>query len=315
MGRHQQYDEPEDLPEETYQYELREKSFVIPFFGFQMLKIPGKTLTMHRKLPMILTALLLFGSILQAQKPVRIVSLAQSLTKNLYYLEAGSQMAGCTSYCNEALADGVEVVATAIDVNIEKTLSLDPDLILATIITPPETIEQLQKMGMKVEVFPTPISFNEICEQFIHLGKLVGNEALAHKIVDETSKKVSEISRKPGNSKTKMFFQIGAQPIFTVVDNTFMSDYFKLTGTINIASNLKHGTMTRESVLLSNPDVIFITSMGLVADEEKNTWMQFKQMNAVEHQKIFVIDAEKACTPTPVTFVETLEEMVKLMQQ
>ena len=50
------------------------------------------------------------------QTPTRIVSLAPSLTKNVYFLEQQHKLVGCTSYCDTAVANGKEVVASAVKV-------------------------------------------------------------------------------------------------------------------------------------------------------------------------------------------------------
>src|SRR5690554_1722786 len=101
-----------------------------------------------------LLAVLAFN--LNAQKPaVRIVSLAPSLTKSIYYMGAAGQLVGRTSYCFIADADDKEVVASAVSVNIEKVLTLKPDLVLATGITNPETIALLQRAGIRTKVFQT----------------------------------------------------------------------------------------------------------------------------------------------------------------
>lgn len=246
----------------------------------------------------------------------RIVSLAPSLTKNIYYLNAQSQLVGCTSYCTEAVADGKDVVATAIKVNVEKTISLNPDLVLATTITSPKTIELLKNMGVNVEVFGTPKNFKEICDQFLRLGKIIGNEEKAKVIINETSAKVEALKQSIAKKQpSNVFFQVGVDPIFSVLPNTFMDDYITLAGGINIANNLQHGTMTRESVLEKNPDYIFIVTMGLSGENEKEVWERFSQLSATSKHHIYVVDADKACSPTPVTFMETFEEVVKSMNQ
>ena len=118
---------------------------------------------MQLKRIFILILLFCTGNQLSAQNVKRIISLAPSITKNIYFLDAQNILVGCTSYCTEALADNKEIVASAITVNIEKTISLLPDLVLVSTITSPETIEMLKKFGVKVEVFSTPESFEAIC--------------------------------------------------------------------------------------------------------------------------------------------------------
>lgn len=82
----------------------------------------------------------------------RIVTLAPSFTQSIYYLGAQDNLVGCTSYCDVAKDDNKEIVASAIKANIEKIISLKPDLVLASGLTNPKDTELLRKMGIKVEV-------------------------------------------------------------------------------------------------------------------------------------------------------------------
>lgn len=251
----------------------------------------------------------------QAQGVGRIVSLAPSLTKNVYYLEAQSKLVGCTSYCDMGVADSKEVVATAVKVNIEKVISLKPDLVIATTITNPETIAMLKKYGVRVEVFSTAKSFDEICQQTLRLGKIIGADDAAKRVTDAATTRVKEIvALNEGKVAPRVFFQIGAKPLFTVIPNTFMNDYITFAGGINVVTETKRGTISREAVIASNPDVIFIVTMGLVGDEEKQVWEGYKSLNATKSKRIFIIDSNKASTPTPVTFVETLETIAGLIK-
>lgn len=271
---------------------------------------------MHLKRFLLLIFTLFVTLQIFGEKIERVVSLAPSITKNIYFLEAQNLLVGCTNYCTEALADDKEVVASAISVNIEKTVSLLPDLVLVTTITSPETIDMLKKFGIQVEVFSTPESFEAICDQFIRLGKLLNKEEFAKDIISNNKERIAKIkSVAILESKNNIFFQIGAEPLFTVLPHTFMNDYIRFIGGTNIAEGMTKGTITRETVLTKNPDIIFIVTMGIIGDEEKNKWSSFKGLKAAQQNKIFIIDAEKACSPTPITFVETLENIVTLLNQ
>lgn len=253
---------------------------------------------------------------LKAQEVRRVVSLAPSITKNIYYLNAGNLLVGCTSFCFGALADHKEIVASAVTVNLEKTIALKPDLVVCTPLTNPETIESLRKFNIRVEVFNTPKSFDGICEQFIFLGQLLNKENLAKQIVDQSKLEIKEIIKSPiVKIPKKIFFQIGADPIFTVLPNTFMNDFVTMAGGTNISENLTKGTVSRESVIANNPDYIIIASMGLTGEEEKTIWNQFGEMKAAKKDQIFLIDADLACNPTPVSFVATLAEILTFMNQ
>jgi len=248
------------------------------------------------------------------QTPTRIVSLAPSLTKNVYFLEQQHKLVGCTSYCDTAVANGKEVVASAVKVNIEKVVSLKPDLVITTTMTNPETLDMLKKFNIRVETFPTAKSFDEICKQTIRLGQIIGAESNAKRIVTQSETKIKSLASSTRKDKSpSVFFQIGAKPLFTVIPGTFMNDYILLAGGKNVVTTTKTGTITREAVIASNPDVIFIVTMGIVGNEEKNVWESYSTLSAAKNKKIFIIDSNDACTPTPVTFVKTLERVINLI--
>lgn len=256
--------------------------------------------------------ILVFGA--HAASKQRIISLAPSLTKNIYYLEADNQLVGCTSYCTEAVADQKEIVASAIKVNIEKTVSLKPDIILVTTITSPETIELLKKFNIRVEVFETPANTDEIFTQFIRMGQMLNCENKAEAIISDAKLKIESIKKQLPAFNKKIFFQIGAEPIFTVLPGTFMNDYITFLGGENVSNDVRTGAVSRESVVANNPDIIFIVTMGITGQEEYQQWQAFKDMQATRSKNIFIIDADKACSPTPVTFVETLDTLVSLLK-
>jgi len=244
----------------------------------------------------------------------RIVSLSRVITQDIYLLGANGNLVGCTSYCEMAISDKKEVIASAIDVNVEKVIMLKPDLVIATTITKPETIETLRKIGIKVVTFPTTKSYDDVCQNFKQIAEYTGKTSIAEAIIKQQNHRLDSIRKSiPDVPKPRIFFEIGTKPIFTVMPNTFMDDFITFSGGINVASDLTRGTITRESVLLRNPDVIIIITMGILGDEERNNWLACKQLSATKNNKIFFIDSNKACSPSPVTFIDVVEELIKLI--
>jgi ABC-type Fe3+-hydroxamate transport system substrate-binding protein len=261
-----------------------------------------------------LMMLLVVQTIVGAQQAKRIVSLVPWVTKSLYLMNEQSRLVGCTSYCPVEASDHIPVVANAMSVNIEKTFTLKPDVVIASSLNKPETIENLKKLGIKVVLQPYPKSFDEICTYFIQIGELVGQGDKARQIVEQQKSRLAKLKAGiPSGKNPNVFIQIGAKPLFCAVPGTFMDDFIRFSGGKNIASELKLGSVTREYVLKQNPDVIFIVTMGIVAQEEKDTWLGYQSLSASKSKKIFILDADKTCSPTPILFVDALEEMIKLM--
>jgi ABC-type Fe3+-hydroxamate transport system substrate-binding protein len=244
---------------------------------------------------------------------IRIVSLAQSLTKELMDLGLDSSIVGATSYCDVSLKNPDLIIGTSTEVNVEKILLLKPDLIVASVLTSQATITTLKNNGINVYTCPKMDSYEAICKHFVTLGKLVGKEELANSIVISSKKKIDSLRNiiPTKAQKQTIFFQIGANPLFTVIPNTYMNDFITLAGCENIASDFTRGTITRESVLQRNPDIIFIVTMGIAGDQEKETWESYKELKAAMNKKIFVIDSEMACTPTVQTFTKSVELIFK----
>jgi len=256
--------------------------------------------------------LLIFGLIWAgnsfAAAPKKIVSLAPSLTRSIHYLEAEKLLVGVTTFCYIVHDKEKEIVASAVSVNVEKVITLKPDLVVTTAMTKGSTIELLRRAGIQVEVFETPKSFDEICLQFERLGKLIGREAKAQSINRDVRERVTRIKESHQyNHPPKFFFQIGANPLFTVLENTFMDDYITFSGGRNIAAGFTRGTINREFVLSSNPDVIIIVNMGIASDEEKKNWERYPFLNAVKNERIFFLESDMASTPNPPDFLKTME--------
>lgn len=250
------------------------------------------------------------------QEIKRIVSLSPSLTMNLYYLDAKDKLVGCTNYCEIAKPDNKPIIATAIKVSLEKLLMLEPDLVIATSITSAETIDMLKKLGIRVEIFRTPESFDEICAQFQRLGSIIGKEKLAKEIIGTSKSRVLELQKLcTWTTAPKLFIQIGAKPLYAAIPNTFMDDYIQFINGTNITADLKRGSITREAVVARDPDVIIIVTMGIAGSEEKEMWENFEEMSAVRKKQVFFIDANLACTPTPKSFVETMEILISLLKK
>jgi len=129
--------------------------------------------------------------------------------------------------------------------------------------------------------------------------------------VKEKVKSVKDKTK--GLKKTKVFIQIGTKPLFTAGKNSFVNDFIEFAGGTNIAKDTEVGIYSREKVLEENPDVIIIVTMGIRGIKEKEIWQRYKNINAVKNKRIYIIDSYKICSPTPISFVETLKELIKIL--
>lgn len=248
----------------------------------------------------------------------RIVSLGPLLTENIYLLGSGDSLVGNTIYCQRppAARDKVKVGSVQ-ELSIEKIVSLRPQLILASNLTPPPQIEKLRQLGYRVEVFRQPASFADICAHFLRLGQLLGRKAEAEAIVVQAREKVEAVRQAVADlPRPKVFLQVGAHPLFSSVKSSFTNDFIELGGGINVAGELRSGAMKMEQVMALNPDLIIIAVMGTehgVGAEERRRWLAYPAIGAVRAGRVHVLDPDLVCSPSPLTFADTLITIARLI--
>ncbi|MFP4445405.1 MAG: ABC transporter substrate-binding protein [Desulfosudaceae bacterium] len=250
--------------------------------------------------------------------PQRVVSLGPIITETIYLLEADDRLIANTSYCNvPAAARHKTKIGTVIQFNVEKIVSLDPDLVLASPLARQQQLALLKKMGIRVVQVENPATFDRMCQMMLEIGRLLGTGEKAGAIVDRARQEVTaiteQVSRLP---RRKVFIQIGIKPLHTSPKNTFIHEYIEFAGGINVAADAATGNYSREMVLEKNPDVILIATMGSSkagARTEKDTWMNYPALEAVRHNRVHILDPEIVCSPTAVSFVQGLREIAGLI--
>lgn len=248
--------------------------------------------------------------------PQRIISLGPGITEELYLLQAGDRIVGVTTYCHRPEEAGKkDKVGTILEVNLEEIVVRKPDLVLATPLTDPRAIEKLKSLGIRVHQFPLARNFSELNRQFLELGRLIGKAGLAEEAVARAEGEVSRIQETlKGRPRIRVFIQVGAQPLFAANRDYFLNDLIELAGGINPAREAPGGGLySLEKVVEDNPDVIIIATMGLAGQAEKTRWENLAVLKAARNKRIYVVDPDRFCNPTPVTFGEAFREMIRIL--
>lgn len=250
--------------------------------------------------------------------PLRIVSLGPTYTENIYLLGAQDRLVGCTSYCvRPAAAREKKKVGSVMEVDIEKIIALKPDLIVASGLAQALQLKQLGKIGFRVVRFTQPTSFQEICEQFIELGSLLGLEERAKTIIRDARSDVAAIGQEVRKLPAKrVFLQIGTQPLFASVPGSFTNDFIVLAGGTNVVGDQTSGRCNYEKVIVRDPEVILIAIMGSetgLGRQQKENWYRYPVMSAVRHDRVHLVDPDYVCSPSPASFVDALKIVARLI--
>lgn len=245
----------------------------------------------------------------------RIISISPAITEAIYLLNAQDKLIANTIYCiRPKEAKLKEKIGTLVDIDIEKIITLKPDIILTTTMTKKDKIDKLLSLGYKVEIFYEAKSYKDICEQFKRIGEIVGNVNLSEKIIERSNALIDKVKTNIDETKRKkVFVEIGKDPLFTVTKDSYINDLIYFAGGINIASNFTTGLCSIEKVIEANPEIIIIVDMGIDTNSEINQWKKYKSIFAVKNKKIFTVDAYIVCSANPETFTLALKEFVKII--
>jgi len=266
----------------------------------------------------ILLVVLMPATLPAASPPERVVSLGPIITEMIYLLEADQQLIANTTYCvvPEA-AKTKEKIGSMIQMNVEKIVSMQPDLVLASPLSKEKQLKMLENLGVNVSRVANPQTFAGICELTINMGKVLGKEENARKVVEAVKKDVEATLAVTRTLPPKrVFMQIGIKPLKTANSETFVNEYIEYAGGINIASTEKTLVYSREKVLRENPDVIIIATMGsskTAGEKEKSSWMRFQSIKAVQNSEIYILDPDMVCSPTAVTFAKALRQIAQIL--
>lgn len=254
--------------------------------------------------------------------PTKIISLAPSNTEILFALGLEDRVVGVTRFCDypdEALAKGK--VGGFSDIDVEKVVAIQPDLILATDIHKQEVIPALERLGFTV-IALVPHNLDEIMESIILIGKVAGAEEAASQIVEDMEEKIKVITNKTANlkeaEKLRVLYVIWHEPIMSVGTDTRIHELIEKAGGINIAQVAGEGypTLALEEVIVANPQVIIANvedyeggeiSLQFVLNESR-----LGGVEALVEGRVYGIDADLTNRPTP-RIVEALELMAKMI--
>jgi len=246
--------------------------------------------------------------------PQRIVSLVPNITEELYLLGAQDRIVGVTNYCQRPPeAQNKERVGAVVEVNVEKILSLQPDLVIASPLTDQKQIKKLLDLGVRIDIFQPPQDFEGLCAGFLQLAQLVGREHEAQVIIARAEGELTVMKGKvKGLPRPRVFVQIGEKPLVAAGGDSFIDDFVSFAGGVNIAHEVRTSVYSREEVVRRNPDIILIAKMGMLGEREKGQWAKYTTIRAVQTDRIYTVDPYRFCSPTPVSFVEQVKELVRL---
>jgi iron complex transport system substrate-binding protein len=257
-----------------------------------------------------------------AKLPQKIISLAPSSTEMLFALGLDDKIVGVTDYCDFPEAAKTKPrVASYTTPNIEKLVSMAPDLVLAESIHEKTVLPALEKLGLTVFV-SYPRSIGSILQDITLLGQANAKVKTASQLVSSLNSRINTVRSKTdilaAQKRLRVLYVVWHQPIWTMGSATFTDDLIKIAGGTNIytADFTESRIVSLESVITKNPQVIIISGMGTTGDQIFNGIKQedrLKTVDAMINNRVFKIsNADLIERPGP-RIVDGLEEIARLI--
>lgn len=251
----------------------------------------------------------------------RIVTTYKSATQFVLSLDAGDKLVGVSVKTDKQplfvnlqpeLAELPQVGSKRNGINLETTLSVNPDLV---ILYPHrdalETAEKLEEQGVTALII-NPESLEQIRKTTELLGKVLNKEEKAEEVlaaynkIDSLTKKTAEL---PESEKKEIYF---ANSEFTdsVGSEMMQTALIENAGGINPAAELKSGflTVSAENILEWNPELVIVSQyfngdLEKLAQENK-----YQNVSAFKNNELYRVPSklEPWDFPSPSAFIAQL---------
>ncbi len=230
-----------------------------------------------------------------AKMPQRIIALAPHLVENLYSIGAGDRIVGSSDYADyPPSALQIPRVSHYNGVDIEKILSLKPDLILAWRSgTPAADLARMQQLGLPVVV--TDIrDLTELGSHIQLLGQLTGTSAQADLLAKQYLQQLEQLKLQYQHTKAvPTFYELWGNPLTTAANQAWPAQQLQLCGASNVFADAvgDYPQIGLEQVLVRDPALI-IQPISTNEKRQLVNWAQWPALKAVQQQQIIQPNAD-----------------------
>jgi iron complex transport system substrate-binding protein len=223
----------------------------------------------------------------------RIVTLAPNLAELAFAAGAGDRVVGVSTYTDfpEAAAR-LPVVGSHGRVDVERVLTLEPDLVLAWQSgNPTRDVERLERLGIPVFV-TEPRRLDDIPRILRAIGVLAGTSATADSAARAFEAEARTLATSAGSPRVRVLFEVWHEPLLTVNDAHLIGDLIARCGGKNVfgAVPLLTPRIAREQLLAVDPDMIVSSAGGGDRAEAVALWNDTPMLRAVRHGQVYAVD-------------------------
>jgi len=219
---------------------------------------------------------------------MRIISTVPSLTELLYDLGLRDEVVGITKFCihPDIWYRSKTRIGGTKKLNIEKIVSLKPDLIIAN--KEENTKEEILSLSQDHKVHVTDIkSIEDNIDLIKTISELTQTEEKGQILMQEMRSFIHQ--SKKNNRKQKVLYLIWQNPMMSVGRDTFIHSMIEYCGYHNILVDTnRYPEVTEADIQSYNPDVIMLSSEPFPFKESHMDYYKSILPNA----KVILVDGE-----------------------
>ena len=238
--------------------------------------------------------------------PERIVTFAPSATEIVFALGLGERLVGVSGAFDDypAAAKGIDEIGGAgdfgVDPNIEKVVSLRPDLFL-TISGGEQWKKRLRDLG--VAVFTTDSTdVADVFHDIETVGRLTGTVDAAEAVVSRMRGEAADVEgRVDGDPAVTCFYEVYYPPLTTVGPDTFIGDLLARAGCRSVSARARsdYPQWSVEDLVRQDPQVYLVSSESGASPRAVASRPGFDAVAAIAAGRVVPIDADLVSRPGP----------------
>ena len=245
------------------------------------------------------------------EPPKRIISYDSPAVEILYAIGEGWRIAGThdfVSYPPEA--EDIPKVGGAFNINVEKLVELEPDLIYTFYGS---SVPDLENAGTKVLYLETPQNIAGIADQIRMWGNITDNVAGAEQVALEFEARVEALLDQLASVAEGPRIFHDDSLFYTRGPETLLGKVYTLLKAQNIAHDLPgglYGQLSPEVIVERDPEVIITTFSDRPKDFTGDP--AFQNVSAVREGRVYSVDGNLVSVAGP-RFVEAIEQLARLL--
>jgi iron complex transport system substrate-binding protein len=258
----------------------------------------------------IVSLSLVVASAQESAYPRRIISLVPAVTEMLFAIGAGTQVVGVSSFERyPPEATKLPAVGALIDPDLERIISLRPDLVVAY-GSQAELQAQLRRASIPVLVY-SHAGLADVTATLRALGDRVGRAAEADRLAAEIERRIAAVrARTAQGPRPRTLIVFGREPlslrgIYASGGVGFVHDLVEAAGGDNVFADVQRQAVqaTTEQILARKPEVILeLRADPMPSDllaRERRVWNTLPSVPAVRGGRVHIVVDPRPVVPGP----------------